>query len=421
MKQKNPFYREGLLPESEKFIGRENIIKSLKNSLIKGKNFFLYGERKIGKTSIITQYIKNYYPDIIGRRISLYIDCKNKKYLKFPEFILLLVKKILKDIKIVSGKNESNNLSKIIKDSKLESTNTLNILIDITNRLKIYNNYIDIFFDNIEYIDYQGIEFFNKLYVVYKQTNNVFFIISSRIKITCFKSKDSKFFNTFKNSIKINHFNEKEAECLVYTYITNKALFENLWKQKDRLFHMTGYHPFFLQILCYHLFIEMGNSEFSSKKSQKEILKNFKNDTNKYFELFWGDLKPEEKELMISLSFNKKYIKNLSYEELKYRSLIIQTDQKDNIFSSVFASWIKQKYPNKKLKLKIFIVTILISAGIVSCFFINNTFFKDEVTKSIEKKSTQSAISSTVKLQNKLKNTQNTKQQKNDIFLQRMK
>ncbi len=173
-------------------------------------------------------------------------------------------------------------------------------------------------------------------------------------------SLSSPFYNIF-TKLTIPLFSEDEARklvsnCLESTNLSFGAKI-NFWLQHNLLFRLSGFHPFFLEIVCYHLF---EYCIFSDKTSisdisdvpEDKIISAFLDEAGAFFDYYWNVSSDEEKEVMRWLS------KDLPIDSQRYssilkileeRCLIIKDGKNTNIFSSAFMMWIEKKYSYKRI------------------------------------------------------------------------
>jgi len=152
---------------------------------------------------------------------------------------------------------------------------------------------------------------------------------------------DSPFFNIFRE-IPLRLFTHEEAMDLIT--LPKDISFD----EKDEQFILTlsGYHPFFLQLACYHLFHSYTISKYESYTKAKE---GFMQEADSHFRYYWEKSDDGEKDVLCKLALmsrGKRIRGNLETHKvvnLVNRGLVMSTGEEHVIFSQSFADWIIDK------------------------------------------------------------------------------
>jgi hypothetical protein len=205
-----------------------------------------------------------------------------------------------------------------------------------------------------------GEPFFHALRSLYSNSGNVSYIIATRTGLGALQPThtiiSSPFFNIFTTTI-LEPFHADEVEELIFSYFARAnrdyILAENLYAEKVFLYKMTGYHPFFLQTLCYHLCkaltLDSPPPEWPRGQVQEKALQGFEEDSRSNFEQYWQVSLKKEKELIKELA-DKQFMSWDSLEtmgpvkNLKDRCLLVPSEEvesKWSLFSLAFGKWVK--------------------------------------------------------------------------------
>ncbi len=114
-------------------------------------------------------------------------------------------------------------------------------------------------------------------------------------------------------------------------------------------YDVTGYHPFFLQMLCYHLFERLDKPDWPSGQARDEALDAFERDSDPHFKFYWDVSEEQEKALIRKLAVGQPHDWSRlqpAAKSLEDRCLSLQTSgvaAEWRLFSSVFSKWVVNK------------------------------------------------------------------------------
>ena len=305
----NPYINYIELPNhSEMFFNRERdveqIISCLNNEPIQSVS--LYGERKIGKTSVaikVFNLTKNY-----KNTVSIFLDCSElqENCDSQDKFFQELNKKYFAEVKDEYKEILRIN-DNIFFNDYLSAKNFIEKQGRIGLRLILFIDEFDLLYEKKFATD----EFFNSLKSLSNNSeNHLSFIIVSGLSLKQLNNKYNKS-NTFwsifhplpiglfdSNSVnKLRHFGFNK-----YKYILND-------EEIDIIEKYAGNFPFFNQITCKHL--------FESKKDEVKLdMEKLENEIFSFYQDMWNRKTEEDQKLLKNLK-HKKDRNELSLKELE--------------------------------------------------------------------------------------------------------
>jgi hypothetical protein len=182
------------------------------------------------------------------------------------------------------------------------------------------------------------------------------YIIATRTGLAALQPYHSKasspFFNIF-TTIALGPLQEHEVSLLILDYFARAGLSvplaEKLCSESAFLYDVTGYHPFFLQTLCYHLCARLDNRDWPLGQAQQEALEAFERDAKPQFEYYWAVSSQAEQELIRILAakqpvdWGQHEAWASSLRSLQDRCLVVRssdTKPQWRLFSSAFRNWV---------------------------------------------------------------------------------
>ncbi|CAN2050214.1 hypothetical protein GMMP13_930005 [Candidatus Magnetomoraceae bacterium gMMP-13] len=366
-KHRTPFQVGSPIQNTEDFIGRSKIVQEVFEAMSTLQNLSLHGERRTGKTSLlfyisntsISQLDKNYIPVYFNFQAF----SKAKEFTVWQELANTIAKELKK------RHSDGHDLSKVFLDSIKEffshSSEFLSFCTGFSQAFDLLNESdikINFLFDEFELTaknPYLGDSFYNNLRSLgteYKRI--VSYVIATRTGLATLQDTVNKysspFFNIFTTRT-LSTFTQNDIKKLIFQYIKQAELDSSfaykLYNESSFLYDITGYHPFFIQTLCYHLMKKSDKPDWPLGEAKEEALQAFKKDSEKNFKYYWNVSSIEEKKLIKKIAVKDPVDWNQDKtiavaQSLKDRCLLIQAyDNKDELrlFSSAFSNWVKQK------------------------------------------------------------------------------
>jgi AAA ATPase domain len=169
------------------------------------------------------------------------------------------------------------------------------------------------------------------------------------VREASYRRISSPFFNIF-TRVDLPCFNDEEAIELLYRYFGQAgreflALAERLSADLGFLFDQTGFHPFFLQALCYHLCQHLNQPEWPHGLARAAALQTFIRDAEEHFAYYWDVSDPAEQRMMSQLARGQALDTDepATRNNLLARCLIIAGQDKTlRLFAEGFRDWVSR-------------------------------------------------------------------------------
>lgn len=355
----NPFRVGTEIRDPENFAGRKEILKSISDAISNLQNVSLHGERRTGKTSLLL-YLA--YSDTFSKlgisqiHIPVYFNFQGLAEADALRVWQAIADTTAKQIKnrAPDGQVESDKFLTTIAQLSREPELFVTGLGQALARLHDADLKIHLLFDEFDQTVNNpnlGDFFYDALRSLPTRAGNISYIIATRTEgLAALQPKydkvSSPFFNIF-TTLTLRPFKEEEVHELISTYFDRAGLSSSLsmklCAQLPFLHKVTGYHPHFLQTLCYHLYARSGKPNWPLGQAQQEALEAFEKDSVSNFKYYWEVSSKEERKLMAELTVSQPVPWNrLGYgaASLRDRCLIVQTESGWQMFSSVFTEWI---------------------------------------------------------------------------------
>lgn len=340
----NPFYYGSSISDSEKFIGRTQIIKELIGRICKGnsksENVSIVGKRRIGKSSLLSYIYQNQSNFFNSDKYMItFIDFQNDISENPRDFFINLIEEIHKQ-------NNLNNKTKLHSKTLLQIKRELKRTFEYV-KLEQKKNSI-LFFDEFEAIlesnslDSQNLNFLRSLANDPLNRFGVSFIICSRTSL--YKICDSKYTEMMNSSkfpnifceIELCMFEDYEVDEFFQKYMfISKNIFSNFDIQKIR--NISGNYPYFLQFVSSFFYEKIFNENIEFKI--EDILNVLYYKTINEFDCLYNSFTEEEKKCFINPYENKSSIAINKIIENKYLKFI---DNEFIYFSSLFKFYLEQ-------------------------------------------------------------------------------
>ncbi len=374
----NPFWVGNPIQDPANFVGRKAELRRIAQALL-GKtppqNISLRGERRIGKTSLL-RYLA--HPQALPEsHIPVYFDFQSlPSEAGITEVGQALARAIAEQIerRYPNGQDEAKQflatITEFLPSPELLFGTGFGSALDHLTASDFKFHFLFDEFDQTVLNPNLDNSFYGALRSWTTRAENISYIIATRQGLSelqkYYDQISSPLFNIF-SSITLSPFQQNEVDELIFNYFERAglkpALAEKLCEQAPFLYDVTGYHPFFLQTLCYHLCNQLNKADWPLGQAKQEALQAFEEDVAPHFDYYWQISNQEEQRLMHSLAgitgrqvnWEDHPITKPLIEKLKNRSLVIQAGKHENewrLFSSVFGDWIKNNVPPPPIPVK---------------------------------------------------------------------
>jgi hypothetical protein len=364
-----PFRVGGPIQSPVDFAGRTEVLRAISNAMLNLQNVSLHGERRTGKTSLLLYLAHPAASSVIGlpeTHVPVYLDFQDLAEAPLTTVWQAIADAIAEQIRRRHPDRETEyedflvTVSEFLSSSKAPALfgtafgRALAQLDDSGLKIHLLFDEFDQTFRNPEL----GDPFYDSLRSLPTRSENVSYVIATRTGLTAlqpvYDKVSSPLFNIFTRVI-LRPFEEDEVHRLIFDYFARAgldiSLADSLYDQSAFLRDATGYHPFFLQTLCYHLCTKLDDPDWPLGRARQEALQAFEKDSEPHFEYYWKVSSKKEQGLIKRLAagdpIDWDHIETSSMvESLKDRCLVVQADKPDQgwrPFSSSFSSWIAAK------------------------------------------------------------------------------
>ncbi|MDX1523281.1 MAG: AAA-like domain-containing protein, partial [Anaerolineae bacterium] len=357
----NPFSYGRPIDDIKRFVGRRREIEQVYSRLLAAcESTSIVGESRMGKTSLLKAIA---HPET---QASFGID-QEKYVFIFQDFQFIdsgttptqFWKRLLRSMKRALKHKEDlvQEIDAIVKQDDLISNYTLD---DIFALIDDEDLHIILMFDEFENItrnEHFDNDFFGGLRALAIH-HNLALITSSRQDLVELTHSDqlrsSPFFNIFA-TITLRAFTETEATALIDNYLSPTEV-KFLPSELNMIFALAGFHPYFLQMTCYHLFAAYEAGREDSVR-RTFLVNQVRSEGAPIFQNYWHASTSSQHILMIVLMMRElEDIKENTVEalevfynraaqvlpELERRALIAKNpdDNSYHLFSTELREWI---------------------------------------------------------------------------------
>jgi hypothetical protein len=340
----NPYNTDTPVTNPKDFYGREEEVEEIFQLIKKLQPVSLTGAAKIGCSSLLYYIL---HPGIIKKYVGqmylpLYINFETMKVPSQSAFWRMTLEKM----------GESNIAEKIPILSRFEKEPlTVNDISSVIEDYSCYNMRIIFCFDGFDMVtrnaDLNTLSFFTHLRYLVTSCNATFIIASKKplTEVGHLRAGTSSPLDNIFLCRRIGFFKKVEAYDLIFTPSAEKGVHfdEN---DKEFIGDVAYYHPFFMQAACSELFTyRQAKGKIVGEPLHSGVYERLRNGLYKkfvyYFDLYWKNLKPEEKIELKNLckspqdsdSYNKER------ETLTNLCLIKKECGKYKPFSSLFSQF----------------------------------------------------------------------------------
>jgi hypothetical protein len=254
----NPFTYGKPIDDPERFIGHRREIEQVYSRLLSAfESSSVVGERRMGKTSLLKilghPTIMSQFNLNPAQYTFIYQDFQ---FLESGTVPTRFWQRVLKAIRraVANHPPVVNEIELALKADTIDNY-TLDDIFGLIDEEDLYIVLLLDEFENVTRNENFDNDFFAGLRALAIH-HNLALITSSRqelVELTHSEQvRSSPFFNIFA-SIKLRPFNETEATQLIDTYLASAGA-KFLLSELTLIFSMAGFHPYFLQMVCHHLF-----------------------------------------------------------------------------------------------------------------------------------------------------------------------
>jgi archaellum biogenesis ATPase FlaH len=344
----NPFFNRIAIKDPRYFFGRDEEVHYLMSLLRNSQSCSIIGPRRIGKSSLIN-YISN--PEILKKSglepnefIFVSIDLEGLEQISQSEFFQIMID----EIRNQSTEEElRDRIERLLERETIRFLDLKNIIRQISDSGKKIIFLLDEFelITNNTNLDSN---FFSGLRNLANSYNVGYLTASHTTLLELTFSKEtlgSPFFNFF-TQIELGLISEQKTEELIGELSKESGV-----KFQDEIIEFIrstgGNHPFFLQMLCFHVFEWLIENQSISDQDYETISNYFQTEAEPHFEYFWNHLEPAERKLLHRLGLGQQLdlpsVDPKVLTGLKKKALIVEVDEGVGIFSKAFSNYVAEK------------------------------------------------------------------------------
>jgi len=300
----NPYYNRKAIGRKEDFYGRSDAIKQIYNLLKKNQSCCLIGPRKIGKTSLLFHLARSTTMQEYNLPASgfyfIRINFERLGIVPIDEFFFKMAQTAIKEI---ANHLIEEDVRRLIEMDFDRSFYGLIDVIEHIHQLELIRreekpNLVYVFdeFDLACQNEYFNPGFYGQLRSLTEPDTNVTFLISTKKPLIELpfsrETRSSPFFNFF-IPFSIGLFSKEETLELIIKPSSMAGL--SLKDEADFILDLAKRHPFYTQVLCWHIFELKSKKKTITQDDLQQAAKGFLQEISQQLKYYWKDLSEEER------------------------------------------------------------------------------------------------------------------------------
>ena len=344
-KQTNPFFNRQRISDPTYFYGREREVEALYSAIVTRQCRSIVGERKLGKSSLLTQLscptnlrAHGLDPD---KYIFLYIDLEGMSNISYDEFWPEVM-----DLLELAMPASQEGLRKMAAEMAMSAEVRFTQVRRLLRRLEREGLVLVMMLDEFESLARNPAfeaSFYGELRSLAGELGVVHLTVSkqSLYELT-YQHEDtlsSPFFNIFSEE-RLNLLPEEEAKGLLQHLATRHGGAPFPADSIKRMVEMAGTHPFFLQVAGNYFYQHNGADAAELDKLEKR----FKAEAEDHFRYLWSQLRDDEQSIL-----KGKHTPNHDLvRQLAMKALLRPVDGQFKPFSRAFAEFVERSLPTDR-------------------------------------------------------------------------
>jgi tRNA A-37 threonylcarbamoyl transferase component Bud32 len=337
---RNPFFSRQRITDPDSFYGREREIEGLYSAIITHQCRSIVGERKLGKSSLLTAVAR---PDLMERfgldperMLYLYVDLEGMASAQRQDFWIEILDRL--SVALPPGPLQ-DQAGRLLDSGELRFITVRRLL----RRVR------DAGLDLVLALDeFEGLarnpnfepDFYGELRSLAGELGVVYLTASKRglYELTYHHSDtlSSPFFNIF-SEMTLGLMPEQEARGLL-TVLSRQGQGSGFCEEEvDLAAELAGPHPFFLQIAGFHLFQLPGRGQPRSPDVYDQAARRFMAEAEDHYRYLWSQLTREEQEVLLSPNTGAESLRRA----LLAKALIRQDGRRFVPFGHAFAVFLE--------------------------------------------------------------------------------
>ena len=336
----NPFFNRQRITDSAFFFGRAGHIEALYSAVITHQCRSLVGERKLGKSSLLTtlgqpETLRRYGLDP-ERQLMLYFDLESMASAGVDDFWVEVLEALAARLPPSSG----DALAAVRRAADYGEVRFMNVR-RLLRRVRDAGLDVVLCLDEFESLARNAHfepDFYGELRSLAGELGLVYLTASKRsLYELTYQHSDtlsSPFFNIF-SELSLGLMNEDEARGLLVGFSSQGG---TAFCDDEIAFALSlaGTHPFFLQIAGFHLYDTPGCGKPRAVEGYQQIRKRFLAEAEDHYRYLWSQLSNTQQLALAHLSQASEPVVRL----LKQKALVQGRDEEPTPFSATFAEFL---------------------------------------------------------------------------------
>ncbi len=343
--KKNPFYNRQRITSPDAFFGRKSEVDILYSAVVTHQCRSLVGERKIGKSSLLThignpEVMRSYGLDP-DQQVILYFDLEGMTSAGPSDFWSEVLDRL-------SGRLPPGEIAaqmqRLLNEGEVRFMHVRRLL----RRLRDSGLELTLCLDEFESLARNPkfeTDFYGELRSLAGELGLVYLTASKRsLYELTFEHSDtlsSPFFNIFTELPLTTFCDEEVNELLVGLSSQAGAGFDPEQVQLAR--ELAGNHPFFLQVAGFHVYEVQNISQLSGSDAVQQIRKRFLAEAEDHYRYLWSQLSITQQMALINL----EQATEPDIRALRSKNLILEKNNRPVPFSETFAEFLKRQHTDQ--------------------------------------------------------------------------
>jgi tRNA A-37 threonylcarbamoyl transferase component Bud32 len=347
---RNPFFSRQRITEPGCFFGRRREIESLYSAVYTHQCRSVVGERKLGKSSLLTAVAQ---PDMMAhygldptRTLFIYLDLEGMASAEREDFWIEVLDR-LSVILPPTATTLRDQVERLLDSGPLRFTTVRRLL------RRVRDTGLDLV---LTLDEFEGLarnpsfepDFYGEMRSLAGELGIVYLTASKRglYELTYHHSDtlSSPFFNIF-SEMTLGLMPDDEACGLLRTISEQGQGVGFCQEEIDLALELAGPHPFFLQIAGYHLYELPGRGQPQIPDAYDQAARRFTAESEDHYRYLWSQLDSEERQAILSPNMASEPLR----KKLLAKALIRQADERYTPFGHAFAVFLEGRRHEKQV------------------------------------------------------------------------
>lgn len=323
--RENLYYFQGPIKEAARFFGRRRELRTILQEVYGAVSLWLVGERKCGKTSLLYRVLD---PKVQAEHLPadhplvfVYVDCGSG--------IETLGQLFHEAFRRVAVQEPSFSFEQTRELDRLQIRDCID---------ELAPKHLVLLLDNFDYVatEHFSLEDLNVLKEVIISRPNISIVVASRPMGTKSAIELSPFF-TYVRREDFGSFTQDEFEEFIQKTSAQSGV--QLEDYQAKILDLAGHFPYFIQLACSLYFEAITEQRFEQVGVHAAIRQEFTAQVQDDFALMWGDLNPDEREVLRVLAEEGSVEETFHVRRLRARGYIVE----NRLLSSAFKDFVMRQ------------------------------------------------------------------------------